>query len=87
MGGEKVKIKSYDEATDMSVGFVVIEDLGNAQQVTINTEKLRQILRIITSMEKLGFTEVTITVERGYPLVIGGKKIGIAIVPVYEGGG
>ena len=71
------------EATDMSinrdVGFVKVTNLGKAQQTTIDANKLIQITKLLSNLEKMGFAEVTLTVQKGKPLIIGGKVIGIAI--------
>ncbi len=79
-----MKLKDYEPTIDYRSGFVVIEDLENAQQVTVDAKKLAVMLRIVQQLEKLGFDKITITVENNNPIVIGGRRIGIALVPTLE---
>ena len=76
-----MKLKSYGTVPDKDVGFVVIEDLGNAQQVCVDAQKLIIVLRIVQQLVKLGFGDVIITVETNHPLIIGRRQMGIGIAP------
>jgi len=74
-----MKIKSSKISPDRTTGFVVIEDLENAQQVCIDGQKLINVLKIVQQLVKLGFEDIIITVENDNPIVIGGKRMGIGI--------
>ena len=76
------KVQSMNRA--QTVGFVEIKDLGDAQQVTIEAEKMAKIGKLIETLVKLGYEKITITVEKDNPLIIGGKSVGIAIAPIIE---
>ena len=76
-----MKIKYCESSPDITTGFVVIEDLENAQQVCVDAQKLITVLRIVQQLAKLGFEDIIITVEKNNPLIIGGKQIGIGIAP------
>jgi hypothetical protein len=79
MGEKKMKLEAPDVSDDVYVGFAKIVSLDNAQQVTVDSEKLAKLLKLITQLRTLGFSVVTITVEKGNPIVIGGKTMGIAL--------
>jgi len=86
MGAEIVE---FEEMTgkinrDLTVGFVKIKDLGDAQQTTVSLRTLMHIGRLCEVLEKLGFETVTITVEKDRPMLIGKKDIGIVIANVEE---
>lgn len=65
-----------------TMGFVAITELGNAQQVTVSVERLMHIGRLAEVLGKLGFEDITVTVETDMPIVLGGKSSGIGIAPV-----
>jgi len=64
-----------------TVGFCVISDLENAQQVRLGLEYFKDLLEIVLSLEKLGFSELVLTVEKNHPIVIGSLDSGIALAP------
>jgi hypothetical protein len=64
-----------------TIGIATIEDLGNAQQVRISMEYLKDLLHTVQTLKKLGFDEVVLTVEKNSPLIVGSLKCGIAVAP------
>lgn len=66
---------------DRVTGFVRIAKLGKAQQTTIEIQRLRELSNILGALDNLGINEVVVTVEKDSPMVIGSKKIGLAIAP------
>ena len=88
MGEEKegiMKLSGYDlNSTDRSTGFVKIEDLGNAQQVTVDTDRLGRVVAFLKTMREMGFEQTVITVQKGQPLILGGKNIGVGIAIMLE---
>ena len=64
-----------------TVGFVSIAEVGDAQQARFSIEDLKGVLDSIIALEKVGFDEVVITMEKNMPLVIGSRESGIAIAP------
>lgn len=79
-----MEIEGSDLNTERVLGFVKITDKGDAQQVTVSTKLLAKIAKFLESMEKMGFENVTVTVEKDRPLILGGKEMGIGIAPVIE---
>jgi len=78
---EQMKTEEAYMTSEHMIGFVKIEDLGDAQQVKVSTNLLAKVVRLLASLEKTGFEEIIITVEKDQPIVFGGKNIGIAIAP------
>ena len=64
-----------------TLGFITISDLGNAQQGKFNIKMIKKLSKLADTLEKLGFYEITLTLENGCPLIIGSKKNGIALAP------
>jgi len=77
-----MKIEGKFFSTDLLKGFVKITELGKAQQVTVESKQLISLLRCVKALADMGFKEITITVEKGKPLIIGGKRQGIALAPL-----
>lgn len=69
-------------SADHTMGFITITELENAQQVTVSVRKMMHMGRLAEVLEKLGFEDITITVETNNPLILGGKSSGIGIAPV-----
>lgn len=72
----KYSIMDDDQAQNATreSGFLVITDLENAQQVTLDTKKLKALLKIMDALDKNEFTEIVLTVQKGCPIIIGGKN-------------
>lgn len=66
---------------DMVYGFVNILDLEKAQQVRLGIDFFKELLEIVVSLEKIGFDELVLTVEKNSPIVIGSLEGGIALAP------
>ena len=79
-----MKLEGKDFTPDVLKGFVKILKLENAQQVTLDTKQFVKLLKLAKDLKEIGFEEITITVETNQPLIIGGKNIGIALVPLIE---
>jgi hypothetical protein len=81
---KEIQYSGTDLADNNTVGFVRIIDLGDAQQVTVDTTRLARTISFLQSMQKMGFDHVTITVQKNKPLIIGGKQIGVGIAPAID---
>jgi len=68
---------------DNIIGFVSIKQLGNAQQVRVDTKRFAKIAKFLGSLSDMGFPVVIITVQNKKPVVFGGKITGIAIAPMF----
>ena len=82
---EKMMLNGIDEESvnaESTLGFVKIEKLGGAQQVTLATKYVKSMLKIVEALCELGWNEVVFTVANGQPIVIGSKGVGIAVAPV-----
>ena len=79
-----MELEAKDYTSDKLKGFVKILKLENAQQVTLDSDQLTKLLKLAKDLKEIGFEEITITVEANQPLIIGGKNIGIALVPLIE---
>lgn len=66
-------------STDKMMGFVSITDLEDAQQVTVSVKTLMHMGRLSEVLEKLGFEEIVITVEKNNPIILGGDTSGIGV--------
>jgi len=79
-----MKFEGTDISEDHSVGFVKIVDVEGAQQTKINAKLLMRVVKFLDSLSNMGFEEIYITVQKDTPVIIGGKTIGIAIIPIID---
>jgi len=77
-----MKLQAGEFSTDRLKGFVKILKLENAQQVTLDSEQLIKLLKLAKDLKEIDFEEITLTVEKDQPIVIGGKTFGIALAPL-----
>jgi hypothetical protein len=84
MDKEDLEIVGTDLNSDRVMGFVRITKLGKAQQVTVSTKLLGKVTKFLAELEKMGFENVTVTVQNGKAIILGGKEIGIGISPCQE---
>ena len=69
---------------DQIIGFVKITKLGTAQQVTVDLDILTKVTRFLSSMSKMGVSDLVITVQKGKPLILGTKILGVGIATIWE---
>jgi hypothetical protein len=67
-----------------TTGFVSIIDIGDAQQVKVSTNKLARVVQFLQAMQKMGFEETYITVQKGKPVILGAKTMGIGLAQIEE---
>jgi len=82
-----MKLEGKDINPNSTSGFVRIIKLDKAQQITLDINLFSKLVKLVKDLKDLGFSEITLTVEANQPLIIGGKKIGLALAPVYTENG
>jgi hypothetical protein len=77
---EKTEFLSADRTT----GFVNIVDVETAHQVKFDLLRLKELFDVLPLLEKMGFEEIYVSLDKDGLIVIGDKKIGFALAPLRE---
>ena len=78
-----MKVRGGFLNNNKNVGFVEITEIENAKRICLHIKEIKRILKLMSVLGELGYESVYITIDDKSPMIVGGKKFGIAIAPSY----